>query len=324
MKAAVLHKPLNLKVENVPEPKVGIGEAIIEVKSIGICGTDVLVYKGLHKNTLFPIIQGHEFTGIIKELSGETYGFKPGDRVSSKGSWGCGACQLGITANGCMAEFVKVPTDIIFRLPDNVSFEEGQSLIGVSCAIHLTERFNVKIGMNAVIIGSGHAGLIIMQVLKHLGIDRMVMIGGKRKKRLNIAAKLGADLCLLSGDPELSEKIKNFLPKGPDIVVESSGSGEALNLAVQLVKAGGAVFAFSIYGDPVNKFQAEELYYKEISIIGVRGAGNCYEDAARLLEKKVVKIMPMITNTFSLEDTNKAFKTVVERAANSLRVIINP
>ncbi|MHB8916700.1 MAG: zinc-dependent alcohol dehydrogenase [Desulfocucumaceae bacterium] len=338
MKAAVLYGPRDLRIEEVSDPQLSDGEALIRLKSVGICGTDLMVYQGLHKSSL-PVIQGHEYAGTIAGVRGESGGFTAGDRVFARGSWGCGSCNwcmsglpalcsgrrmLGISVNGCMAEYVKVPTSTLFRLPDTVRFEEAQSLVTVACAVNLANKLRPRLGMNAVVFGPGHTGLIIMQVLKLMGVDKVVVVGGRRESRLQLAGKLGADLALSGHDPQLYQKIERFIPQGPEVVVESSGSGDALKQAVKVVSAGGTVAAFSIYGRPIDGFEAKEFYNKEISIFGVKGAGNCYLDASRLLEKRGVQINPLVSHVFKLEETVRAFEMMSDRASDALRILINP
>lgn len=338
MKAAVLRKPYEIKIEDVPKPEIHDGEALVRVKSVGICGTDVLVFKGLYKNK-FPIIPGHEFSGIVEEIRGGTRGIKAGDKVYSKGSWGCGKCEfclsgrqalckdrvmLGVSANGCMAEYVKVDSSVLYPLSDEVSFDDAQSIVSISCAINLTTKLKYKLGMNVVVMGPGHNGLIIMQVLRHIGADNIVVIGGSRESRIKLASDLGANLALSGKDPGLMEKIKKLMPDGPDVVIESTGSAQAINQAVSIVKTGGTVMAYSIYPGPLENFQINELYNKDISIFGVKGAGNYYEDAERLLQKKAIQIKPIISHNFSLDETQRAFEVMADKTSDAIRVVINP
>lgn len=338
MRAAVLNKPYEINIEDVPRPEISEGEALVRVKSVGICGTDVLVYKGLYKNK-FPIIPGHEFSGIVEEIRGGARGLKAGDRVYSRGSWGCGKCEfclsgqqalckdrimLGVSTNGCMAEYVKVKSSILYPLSDEVSFDDSQSIVSIACAINLITKLKYKLGMNVVVLGPGHNGLIIMQVLRHIGANHIVMVGGSRESRIQLASDLGADLALSRKDPELMEKIRKLMPEGPDVVIESSGSAESINQAISMVKTGGTVMAFSIYSRPLDNFQINELYNKDISIVGVKGAGSYYEDAERLLQKKAIQIKPIISHNLSLDDTLKGFELMSDKTSNAQRIVINP
>lgn len=323
MKASVLKEVNRIECVEKPIPELGDGEALIRVKASGLCGTDVMVYNGGITPAIMPITNGHEAAGIIESIRGTSNGFKTGDAVTFRGSWGCGHCEfcntgrgqlckdrkmLGVDINGTMAEYVAIPTSQLFHLSDNVSFGDAQSIVGISCALNLTHHISVHIGMNAVIFGPGHNGLIILQLLRNLGFDKIVMIVGHRANRAKLALELGADEVIPYDDADLVKKVTDIIPGGPDVAIEASGSTKALNQCISVVKKSGQVLVFSIYHSDMDEFHVRELYNKGVTITGIKGAADYYADAEQLLHRDVVKIEPLITHRFSIEEADTAFK----------------
>lgn len=335
MKASRLTEKDHIEYAERPEPILKEGEALIKVRATGLCGTDVMVYHGGIRPAKMPITNGHEAAGIIMRINGDGRGFQIGDRVFFRGSWGCGACEfcrsgrgqlcrdrkmLGVDIDGTMAEYVAIPVSQLFHLSDNVPFSSAQSIVGISCALNLIHRIPVSAGMNAVIFGPGHNGLIILQLLRHLGFDKIIMIVGHRENRTKLALELGADLTIAYDDECLKEKVEELIPDGPDVAIEASGSTAALNQCISVVKKSGQVLVFSIYHSDMDGFHVRELYNKGITITGVKGAADYYADAEKLLSEGVVQIEPLITHRFPLQDTDLAFQTF--HSADAIRIIV--
>lgn len=336
MKAAVLHGPRDLRVEAVDVPALVPGEVLIKVEAAGICGTDVHVYEGALRSKL-PVIPGHEFAGIIAESKSDR--MKPGTRVFARGSWGCGRCEwcaqglparckdrkmLGRSVDGAFAQYVRVPANVVYPLPAEVSFDEAQSLVTVACAVHAVQRAGGSFGEDAIVVGPGHAGLLVLQVLKAAGYDKVAVVGGTRPLRLRIAKELGADLTVLASDPQMEAALAELIPDGAGVVVETSGSPRGLELALKLVRVGGTVVVFSIYDGPMERFDPGIFYEKEVSVVGSKGAGNCYREAIRLLETGRVVVSPLITHRLPLERAAEGFALMTDRGADAVRVVIRP
>jgi 2-desacetyl-2-hydroxyethyl bacteriochlorophyllide A dehydrogenase len=335
MKFSVLIAPNKITIMDKETPRLQDGESLIRVRATGLCGTDVMVYHGELKPSIMPITNGHESAGIVERIRSASNRFKPGDSVFFRGSWGCGCCEfcntgraqlcknrkmLGVDIDGTMAEYVVIPISQLFHLSDNVSFIEAQSLVGVSCALNLTHSISVHLGMNAVIFGPGHNGLIILQLLRHLGFDKIIMVTGHRKNRARLAMELGADIAITYDDPALHDKIYSLIPEGPDIAIEASGSTFAVNQCVHVVRKRGHILVFSIYHKNMDNFLVREFYNKGITVTGVKGAADYYQDAEKLLHRGIVKISPLVTHRYPLEETDKAFRMFSD--PDAIRIIV--
>ena len=337
MKAARVHERGKIVIEDVPIPELNEKDILIAVHRAGICGTDVGIVDG-HVSAKYPVTLGHEFSGTIAELGNPSLtDFKEGDAVVSGGGWGCGECELchqglglyckkrfslGRNVDGCMAEFVKVDYRVVQKLPGNVSFDEAQNTVNIACALRAVKKIDLRKVKTAAVFGPGNAGLIILQLLKMGGVDKVVM-AGTRDFRLQMAKRFGGDAVVNVKREEPVEAILKWFPDGVDAVFESSGTAEALQSSFSVVKSNGSIVVFGIISEKIKEFDPSFLYYKEPVIYGSKGASGAYGEAIALLEEKKLKILPMITHRFPLDDTAEAFKVFEDKIPDALRIVID-
>lgn len=338
MKAARVHGRGKIVIEEVALPKLGKRDVLIEVHRAGICGTDDGVLHG-YVPAKFPVTLGHEFSGTIAKLGSSSLGgLKEGDSVSAAGGWGCGECEfcqngmsrfckhrnaLGRTEDGCMAEFVKVDFGVVYKLPPNVSFDEGQNFLNIACAVRAFKKVPLQLANKAVIFGAGNMGLIMLQILKLAGASQ-VIVADTIDFRLEMAKKFGAKHVLNMIQENAVKAILELFPNGADVVMEATGNPLSFPNACNVVKAGGALVSIGIFPDKIKELDISFLYQKEATIYGTTGGEQEYQAAIQLLGEKRLKIIPMITHRFALEDTAKGFKTFEDKAANALRIVIEP
>lgn len=336
MRAAVLYAPKNLRIEAVADPQPKEDEVLIRVKAAGVCGTDLAVYLGEHPSRR-PVILGHEYSGIVEAIGTKVQGVKRGDRVISEASWGCGKCQvcrqekeslcsqrssLGRNTNGVFAEKVTVPGRIVLPLQESVSFQEAQSATTVACGIRAIRRAGLREGETVAILGPGHAGLILLQLAAHMGASRRVVFG-TRAYRLELAARLGAfDTINIRDETWLEEAMKLTEGEGFDLVIEATGDPSTLAQGLDLVKKGGRALAFSIYDRPIYEFPAQELYNKEVTIIGSKGGQGGYRPALELMTSKVVDVRPLISHRLPLEKVREGLESMGRKEEDVLWVVI--
>lgn len=339
MKAAVLYKPYDLKVEDLDEPEIGPHEVLIEVKATGVCGTDILTYKGLGPYVSLPVIPGHEFSGEVAKIGAKVSGIQLGARMVFEGSWGCGDCYLcrtgrsmlcekathvGRDSNGSFAQYVKIPAKQLLELPQNVSFEDAQSVTTIASAVRAVKLSEISIGDNVAILGPGHAGLIISQVAKLAGASR-VIVTGTRDNRLRLASELGAEFTVNVRREDVIKAIKDLTEDlGVDVVIEATGSPLAVKQAIDIVTPGGTIVIFGVAGKAVDQFEVVKVYAKEIRILGSHGGLGEYDRALKLLSLNKVRVRPLITHELPLEETERALKIADGRIDDAIRVLVKP
>ncbi len=339
MKAARVHEPGKIVIEEVPLPELEGNDVLIKVLRAGICGTDVGVLHG-YVPAKFPVTLGHEFSGTVARLGSPSLisRFKEGDPVSAAGGWGCGECEfcrqgmvrfckqrygLGRTVDGCMAEFVKMDSWVVFRLPPNVPFDESQNFLNIACVIRAFKKAPLQLGNKAVIFGAGNMGLVMLQILKLAGASQVIAVD-TIDFRLEMAKKFGATHVVNVTKENPINTILKLLPNGADVVMEATGNPLSFQNACDVIKAGGVLISIGMFSSKVKELNLSFLYQKEATIYGTTGGEEGYQEALQLLAEKRLAIAPMITHRFPLEDTARGFETFEDKGANALRIIIEP
>ncbi|MGE5485901.1 MAG: zinc-dependent alcohol dehydrogenase [Ignavibacteriales bacterium] len=337
MKAIQLVEPNKLVEREVPKPSAGPGEAVIRVKTVGICGTDVGIYRGTSPAP-YPIILGHEFCGTVVEAGPNVDNVSVGDYVISEASWGCGTCYFcqrgtpsycekprmyGRTCDGALAEYVKSPAGVIHRISSKIDPVEAQGATAIATALRGLKRSGLKAGQSVAVLGAGHAGAVLLQLVKMAG-GSPIFVTEAIQERLDLAMSLGADYGVNVLETGWMDRIrKGTGGYGPDVVIEATGRPDAVKQAVELVKKGGTVLVFGITSGPVPEFVARDLYNKDISIVGNKGGYFEYGNAVSLMESGRVRVRDLVTRVFPLHETALAFESVVNNPRAFLRAVIS-
>lgn len=337
MKTSILREEKKIDIIDVKLPKLKENEVLVKVDCVGICGTDVSVYRGTYaakKN----VVLGHEYNGTVAEVGSEVSKVKVGDYIVSQASWGCNKCSwcyngmtsycespnmLGRTIDGSLAEYIIVPENVLLKISRNVSSIEAQGVVGVATALRALHRSGLKLGDSVLLIGPGYSGLIMLQLCKLAGAKEVGMVG-TRDSRLQLAKDLGADFTWnnkqdLDWEKNLLSRTGNL---GFDVCIESSGTVPALLSAVKLIKKGGTVVQFGTSFNNIDGLPQKDFYSKEISMVGSKGGYGFYPKAVSLLEQKKIKIEPLITHKFPLDEVERAFEVMDKRLDNVLRAVV--
>src|ERR1700733_11977548 len=212
MNALLLSEYKHLEVTTLPVPVPQPSDVLVQVAACGICGSDVHGYDGTSGRRIPPLVMGHEAAGIVAAVGSEVTGFVVGDRVTFDSTVYCGECVfcrkeemnlcdnrqvVGVSCGdysraGAFAEYVAVPSRIVYKLPDNLAFAEAAMLEAVSVALHAVEVSNLKGGETALVLGAGMIGLLTLQAARVAGCSR-VFVADIDATRLKLAAELGAD-----------------------------------------------------------------------------------------------------------------------------------
>ncbi len=339
MKAARLHGPRDLRIEEVPIPEIAGDQLLVQMHSIGICGTDLSVYRG-DLEVKGPITLGHECAGVVTAVGPDVRKIRPGDRVYVEASWGCGSCvfcrrgldlhcthksSLGRTVDGAFAEYVAAPERAVYSLADHVPFDDAQSTPTIGSALRALRHARPAVGDTAAVVGSGHAGLILLQLLRLSGVNWLALVGS-REKRLALARELGADLVVESRSSNVLRTVLEATSNGlgVDLAVDAAGTAASLDLAMQMAICGGSVLLFGVFESPIDHFRAQDMYKKEIRLIGSKGGFGSYEAVMQLLARQVLRIQPLISHTLPLEGLGEGFRMMDEKAPDALRIVIHP
>src|SRR3954470_16039901 len=240
MKALVLKEYRQFALEDFPVPTLQPHDVLVRVRACGICGSDVHGMDGSSGRRIPPIVMGHEAAGVIAEIGSAVSGWKKGDRVTFDSTVSCGACWhcrrgeinlcenrrvLGVSCgeyrrHGAFAEFVAVPQRILYRLPDDLTFEQAAMVEAVSIAVHAVERTPLTLNASVAVIGTGMIGLLVVQVLRARGCGQIIAIDLDDGK-LKLAGRFGATHTLNAGETDLQDKVRGLTSgRGVDAAFE--------------------------------------------------------------------------------------------------------
>jgi threonine dehydrogenase-like Zn-dependent dehydrogenase len=315
MKALVISKPYQAGLEEVSYPEPGPEEVTIRVKTAGVCGTDYHIYAGVYTGR-YPLIPGHEFSGIIDRLGKGVTGLKKGDRVTVDPTLYCGRCRaclrgwtnqcetfgaIGVTVPGAFAEYVAVPYHRVFKLPDNLSFAQGAFVEPLACVVHGMNRLQVRFGDRVLVFGAGSVGQQLIQALAGSGASELVVVDLVESK-LSLAQKFGATKVVLARDVE-SEFGKTSYPHGFDIVVEATGVTEVIQKAFKYLGPAAKYLQFGVA--PKNaevKINPFDLYHQDWTFIGSMAINQTFIQALDWLKEGRIDVRPLISKTIRLEE----------------------
>jgi len=332
----------NMELQEVPIPAPQAGEALVEVVRSGVCGTELLVhddlYRGRNRPMPFPLVVGHEASGLVVELASGSTGPRVGTRVALEGVSGCGACfhclrgsynlcqdwhHIGLTRAGALAEFVTAPVASLVPVPDDVSLESAALLEPFSNAVHTLERLRPAPGQPAAIIGPGPLGLLNLQVLRAAGAAPLVVFGRPGDEpRLELARELGADVAVVADRKGARERVAELTDGiGMAIVVEAAGTAEAVQTALDLVASNGTLVTLGLARS--TEIDALMVVRKNLTWLGVVAAvRRHYAEAIRMIRSRKVELERLITHRLPLADAAAAIPLI--RSGDAVKIMFAP
>jgi L-iditol 2-dehydrogenase len=347
MNAVVLHQADDLRVEQRSVPQPGPGEVLLKVEVASICGTDVKVlHRTLQGQPAGEFIMGHEYAGSVAALGPDVDEFRIGDRVVVEVHKGCERCEncikgwytsclnygnlakghraKGLTCDGGFAEYAVNHINTLYRLPDNLTFEQACMVTTAASPLWGIDLMGGYVaGETVLILGPGPIGLMALQLCKALGAERVILTG-TRDSRLEIGRGLGADFTINVRKENLADRVRDITRgKGADSVLECAGGPTSMQEALENVKRGGRIAVVAWYTGPVQ-MDMNLAVRSNVRIYAARGEGgmNCGRSLA-LMSAGNILADPIITHHFRLDQIHEAFRTYVERIDNALKVVIH-
>ena len=336
MKVLLLSKYKRLEIADLPVPTVGPGEVLVRVAACGICGSDVHGYDGSSGRRIPPIVMGHEAAGTIDAIGSGVAGLAVGDRVTFDSTIYCGTCSycrrgeanlcdkrqvLGVSCGdyrraGAFAEFVAVPSRIVYRLPDTIPFEEAAMLEAVSVAIHAVSLAQVSANSSALVLGAGMIGLLIVQVLRAAGCSQII-VADIDDSRLKLAEDVGADTTLSAKLDVAAEVGKLTGGAGVDVAME------AVRASIESVRKGGTVVLVGNIAPEVI-LPLQKVVTRQIRLQGSCASAGEYPRAMELLASGAIQVKNLITAVAPLADGPLWFERLHTREPNLMKVVLRP
>jgi len=343
LRAVVYDGPGKLDVREVSKPRVGPLNLLIRVRAAGICGSDLELVRGLRPDVKPPRIPGHEISGEIVELGMQATRAEVGDRVVVEPIVSCGRCRncaigrynicqdlkfMGVHIDGAFAEYLAVPEQRVYKIPDNLPYDQAAVLEPTAVGVHIVSRANISIGDTVVILGAGPIALQIAQVARKRGAGYIIMTD-ILDYRLELAEKLAADRVVNVDEEDPLQVVKEETDcEGADVVIEAVGRSDTIAQAMDLVRRGGTIL---VGGLNVERFVSEpptfwmNLLYKEVTVQSSRSyaVGN-WSAAIRLASKGEINLKALVTHRFPLEEASRAFEVADRKLENAVKVLLIP
>ena len=342
MQALLLSAYSTLELTEVPVPAVAADDVLLRIAACGICGSDVHGYDGSSGRRIPPIIMGHEAAGVIEAVGSEVKGWSVGDRATFDSTLYCGRCAycLGGEVNlcdqrqvfgvscgdyrrsGAFAEFLAVPERVLYRLPAELPFEHAAMIEAVSIALHAVRVAEFKPGATALVIGTGMIGTLVIQALRVAGAAR-ILAADPDPSRLAMAAKLGADTCIQTGEQDTVREVLNNFPGGVDHVFEAVGVGATVATAVASVRKGGTVTLVGNIAAQVE-LPLQAVVTRQIRLQGSAASAGEYPRAIELLASRQIDVSPLISSVEPLSGGARAFERLHQREPNLMKIVLTP
>jgi L-iditol 2-dehydrogenase len=319
MKAFILNGPEKLDFIDIEAREPDENEIQIKTMACGICGTDFHAYHGKHLAVKYPVIPGHELSGIISKTGKNVKSFSPGDRVVDPNIT-CGHCEyckegkenfcenirsVGINYPGGFGEYVTVPEKVVYKIPDNMGYNTAALAEPLACVIHAFETTDIHLGGSAAILGTGFVGLAFLQILKGMGYYPVYAMG-RNTVRNKLAYKYGADEVYTNID----DLMKSPIAGKADIVVEATGDNSVLSKTIDMVSRSGKIFAFAVYPPGENTYiNSNKVYSKEISIFGDFINPYTMRKAINMLSSGLIDHSGMEDHIIKLKDAGNLFSS---------------
>lgn len=335
MRAAHIFGVRDVRVQDDPIPDLAAGEVLIQVKSVGVCGSDLHWFEeaGIGDAVLEKsLVPGHEFAGVV--ASGDLQG----KRVALDPSIPCGRCEFCREGNpnfcqqgrfagfgpthGAMREYVAWPRDNLYVLPESMTFADGAMLEPLGTAMHAIDLAHLRIGSDVGVFGCGPIGLLAVQLLRSMGAVR-IFATDKLPHRLEAARAWGAtEVFLADGGKEADQILAATAGRGLDAALEISNRGAAVEAAIHAAKPGAAVVIVGIPDDDRTSFRASTARRKGLTLRMSRRMKHTYPRSISLVVNERVDVRSVVTHSFPLEDAAQAFTVAARR--DGLKVVIEP
>jgi len=349
MRAAVLFGPGDLRVVRKPVPRPGPGEVLVRVAMCGTCGTDLKIQAHPFPNQppFGEFTPGHEWTGTVVALGDTVDELEVGDRVAIEAHKGCGRCEncvtgmytaclnygsvakghrtSGLTTDGGFAEYVVHHVNALYRIPDQVSWEDAVLVTTAGTGMYGLDAIGGFVaGDTVVVIGPGPVGLMTVQLCKALGAEKVILVG-TRRSRLDMGAQLGADVVVDARREDAVAAVRKAAgQRGVDLVIEASGAQEAPQQCLEMVRRGGKVLVVAFYKQPVT-LDLGRAVREDVTLYGTRGeGGNNVRRALSLVAQGKVRGRDLVTHRFPLDEIQEGFRVVREREGDPIKLVFIP
>jgi len=339
IRSAVLEAPRRFKIAPRPAPSAGTGEVVVRMAATAVCHTDLAIYTGEHPGVRYPVVLGHEATGVVDSIGPQVAGLSRGQHVIINPIIACGRCDMcakgaenlcrnaglfGREVDGSMSEFVRVAARYAHPLPPQLPLHDATLIETLATVRHAQQRLGIQAGESVVILGQGTTGLLHTRLAVLAGANPVIVVSRTRWK-LDMAARMGAHHAITADAGKAVDEVLRLTgDAGADIVIDTAGGADTLRAGIDMLRPGGRFSPYAVSHACCTDFSTFPLYYKEINIIGSRAL--LAEDMAPSIELVAagkVDVGGFVTATYPLGRTAEAFEEYERNPGRILRIVID-
>ncbi len=337
MRQAVMTAPGKIEYREVDVPAPDKHEVLIRVRNIGVCGSDIHVYHGMHPYTSYPVVQGHEVSGEVETVGDGVKEFSAGDKVTFVPQLVCGTCYpcrhgmhhvcdslkvMGFQAPGAGQEFFAVPQDLTIKLPADMSLVHGAMIEPMAVAVHALGRAGEIKNRRVLVLGAGPIGNLVAQCARGLGAAA-VMITDLSDVRLAKARDCGIAYTVNTGREELASAVsRHFGPDKADVILECVGVEDAIADGIAVARKGSVLIVVGVFGKKPT-VDLGLVQDRELTLHGsLMYQHQDYRKAIELVTEGKVTLDELITDTFAFDRYQEAYRHIEESADRTLKVMI--
>lgn len=331
-----MEKPWNIEISDVQMPEPKEGEALLRVKSAGICGSDIGAFRGTNGLVSYPRIIGHEIAGeVISIPENNKNGIKPGDRIIVDPYLYCGHCYpcsigrtnccvdlkvLGVHVDGGMAEYFCHPADMLLKVPDDMPWDIIPLAEPLTIALHGIHRLKLKAGEHIAINGAGPIGLLAAMVALHYGAEPIMI--DLVKERLDFAKSLGVRYTINLREEDLVEKVSEYTNgRMAECVMEASGANSAIRATLDIVSHAGRI-ALTGWPKQETPIPTDMITRKEVDVRGARTSAGEFPEAIELIYHQKVDARRILTKVISIDEAPETIRDIEKNPGNYMKVNI--
>ena len=338
MKQAVMTAPGVIEYRDVEAPTPKDDEVILATKRIGVCGSDIHVFHGLHPYTSYPVVQGHEIGGLVHAVGKNVTDLKPGDKITFMPQVVCGKCYpcthgmyhiceslkvMGFQTGGAGQEYFALPRENVLKLPADMSLDYAAMVEPIAVTVHAIARGGGAEGKRVVVLGAGPIGNLTAQVAKAFGA-KAVMITDVSPYKLDKARRCGIDLAINTAQENLGDAIaKHFGPEKADLILECVGVEATMTDAVNYARKGSTIVVVGVFGKKPT-VDLGLVQDRELTLTGtLMYRRPDYERAIELASGDKMALHEMVTHRFPFERYLDAYHAIENSKGEYLKVMID-
>ncbi|NDL68358.1 zinc-dependent alcohol dehydrogenase [Anaerotalea alkaliphila] len=334
----IMVAPAKIDFKEVPVPKVEAGQVLMEMKRVGVCGSDIHVYHGKHPYVSYPLTQGHEVSGKVVALGEGVTGLEVGQKATIEPQVVCNECYpcahgkynlcenlkvMGFQTVGSASEYYAVDAAKVTPLPESMSYDEGAMIEPVAVTVHACKRVGDLTGKKVAVLGAGPIGILLAQALKAFGAAE-VMITDISTPRLEIAKACGVDHVVNTREKDFGTAVVECFGKDKaDFIYDCAGNDITMGQAIQNARKGSVIVLVAVFAGMANVDLAK-LNDSELDLYtSMMYRHEDYVDAIRLVEEGKILLKPLMSKHFPFKDYQAAYKYIDDNYETTMKVLID-